>query len=551
MTELSPEGLLQLAQYQPHKDGGASREETFRQMVAPVLMESGGSVGSADVLRESFQTLFRVEVDPGELDGWLDHLEDKGAIERNGGTISLTDAARGLLEKSCENFEALSEAAKKEWRASLLRLEPALSEEDLDVFEADLDKLIAHIVAYHGAEAAVILYPEEERSEVLRETLRRRTESLPRRGDPLDEIRRQGFAQFFHEPTGNQRRYLADRLDHGFFSTVGTLRPEAAAAIKEQLAGQRMYLDTNVLIGAFGLAGRSVNQSMKHLLDLTRGLGIELAVTSRTVEEFRHSLDSAKAQIESRGLPSRRYAGVLVNAAREIGGISLLKGFYENYGAHGSTPDDWFRRASQFEPVFAELGIQIHDEGLDAVLKNDGARVNDYVVLINREALHRSRHPKARDDAPLQHDAIHRALIERLRGKSTRRFGTAQFWFLTEDKVLSRFGHLALEGEAPPTIPFCISGAAWGQIARCFTPRTDDFDQTITDLLASPYLRFGKRRNLGGAPASRSSYFDHAGRWGVAKGRRSRRERRDARGCFWGERARGKGSGASRGIPRV
>jgi len=42
-----------------------------------------------------------------------------------------------------------------------------------------------------------------------------------------------------------------------------------------------------------------------------------------------------------------------------------------------------------------------------------------------------------------------------------------------------------------------MSSAAWTQIARCFTPRTEDYDQTITDLLASPYLRFGRARNLG------------------------------------------------------
>jgi hypothetical protein len=172
-----------------------------------------------------------------------------------------------------------------------------------------------------------------------------------------------------------------------------------------------------------------------------------------------------------------------------------LEGYYESYGEYGSTPDDWFRRGSQFEPIFQELDISVEDEGLASVLKTEGRRINDYVVLLNREAAFRSGRP--RDDLPMQHDAIHRALIERLRGEGHRRFGTAQYWFLTEDKILPRFGQLALEGEPAPDVPFCISGAAWRQIARCFTPRTEDFDQTITDLLASPYLRFGKARDLG------------------------------------------------------
>ncbi len=495
MQSLSPEGLLQLAQYQPYRDGGESREQTFRQMVGPVLMEDGGRVGSAGELRESFKTLFGVEVDQEELKGWLKHLEAKGAIERNGREIAVTDRARALLESARTSFEDLSAAAKKEWRANLIAIDPGLTDEEIGHLDADLDQLIALIVAYHGAEAAVILFPEQERSGALRETLRSKTESLPRRSTKLDEVRRQGLAKFFYEPTQNQRRYLADRLDHGFFATVGTLRPEGAAAVHDELAGQRLYLDTNVLIGAFGLAGREINESIKRLLDLSKGLGVEFAVTSRTVEEFRHSLDRAKEQIVSRGLPSRRYANVLRDAAREIGGVSLLEGYYESYGEHGSTPDDWFRRASQFEPIFKELDISVEDEGLANVLKTEGPRINDYVVLLNREAAFRSG--RARDDLPMQHDAIHRALIERLRGEGHRRFGTAQYWFLTEDKILPRFGQLALEGERAPDVPFCISGAAWRQIARCFTPRTEDFDQTITDLLASPYLRFGKARDLG------------------------------------------------------
>ena len=494
VTELSAEGLLQLAQYQPYRDGGASREETFRQMVCPVLMEAGGQVACASDLQDAFKTLYGVEVDPDELKEWLEHLESKGAIERTGAAIVVSQRAHKLLEEARVTEEALAQAARSEWRASLVTIEPALIDEELDDLEGDLDQLIAWVVAYHGAEAAVVLFPEQERSLALRQTLRSKTDALPRRSKELDEVRRRGLEQFFQAPTENQRRYLAGRLDFGFFATVGTLRPEGAAAVREELVGQRLYLDTNVMIGAFGLAGRDTNQSVKRLLDLTKGLGVELAVTSRTLEEFRHSLERAKDQIVSRGLPSRRYAGVLQHAAREFGGVSLLEGYYESYGEFGSAPDDWFRRASQFEPALDELGIAIEDEGLDAVLKTEGPRINDYVVLINREAAFRSR--RARDDLPMQHDAIHRALIERLRGEGQRRFGTAQYWFLTEDKVLPRFGQLALEGEAPPNVPFCISGAAWRQIARCFTPRTEDYDQTITDLLASPYLRFGKARDL-------------------------------------------------------
>lgn len=38
--------------------------------------------------------------------------------------------------------------------------------------------------------------------------------------------------------------------------------------------------------------------------------------------------------------------------------------------------------------------------------------------------------------------------------------------------------------------PFCVATSAWLQVVRNFTPRTEDFDRTIVDLLATPYLRY-------------------------------------------------------------
>ncbi len=497
MPEVAPEVLLQLAQYQPCRDGGGTREATFRQMVGPVLMEAGGQVDSPSAVREAFKVFFGVEIEASELNDWLRYLEQKGAVRRDGATVALTHDAEKLFAQRKHDFELLSTRAKQEWRTTLVGIDPSLTDQDLADLESDLDTLIARIVAYHGAEAAVILYPKEERSDALRHTLLAKREELPSRAANIREIRRTGLAQFFSAPTDAQRLYLADRLDHGFFATVGTLRPEAAGVMKEELAGQRLYLDTNVLIPALGLAGGAINRSTRRMLDLTRGLGVKLVVTPLTLEEFQHSLKRSKDEISTRGLPDRRYAEVLRNVAREIGGVSLAEGFYESYGDRGSSPEEWFRKAAQVDPRLEELEITVETEAVAAVTKNDAARIADYVVLLNREAVFGRTRPRPRDDPPMVHDAFHRVLIERLRGSGFRHFGSAQYWFLTEDKVLPRFGQLALDGEQTPSVPFCISAAAWTQIARCFTPRTEDYDQTITDLLASPYLRFGRGHNLG------------------------------------------------------
>jgi len=497
MDLLSPKALLQLAQYQPCRDGGITREATFEHMVPAVLMESGGALGGTEELCDAFQTLFGVEIERGEVEGWLVNLESSKVVERDGRRISVSPSTRQALEDRREEFESLSRTARSEWRASLITEAPQIADEQLEALEQDLDDLIAHMVAYHGAEAAVILYPEEPRSVVLRETLSTKVQVLPELDPHFDEVRREGLARFFSSPTESQRRYLADRLDHGFFATVGTLRPTAAVALRDEMAGQRLYLDTNLLIPALNLAGGSVNASTQRLLELTRGLGVQLAVTSRTLEEFQHSLKRARNEVIRNGLPDRRYGEVMKDEARLMGGISLVEGFYENYVARGSDPEEWFRRAAIVEPRLPGLGIEVVDEGLQAVLKNETERIESYVELLSQVDFQKRRGRDPRGDLPREHDAVHRVLIERLRGAAHRTFGSAQFWFLTEDKMLSHFAQEELEDERRVTIPFCISGGAWAQIARCFTPRTDDYDQTVTDLLASPYISFGRAHTLG------------------------------------------------------
>lgn len=491
MDQLSPEALLQLAQYQPCRDAGSVKDATFAQMVPAILLESGGSVSGPEELRRRFHQLFVVEIEQGEILHWLEQLERDGSV-RHSDTISISDRTRESLELRRAEFEVLTDTAREEWCASLLRLDADIADADMEILWADLNQLIGVLVSYHGAEAALVLYPEEPRSEALRDTLNSQLNVLPERNKQLDELRREALRQFFSAPTESQRRYLANRLDHGFFATVGTLRPSAAGVMREELAGHRLYLDTNFLIPALGVAGKRVGTPARRLLELTQHLGVEVAVTTRTLTEYQHSLSNSREEI-SMNLPRRRFAGVLRNQARRTGGISLAEGYLESYELKGSAVDDWFRRAGLVEPKLEELGIALIDDEVTGV-ERESLRIDDYIKLLDREA---SRWRKQRDELPMEHDVIHRLLIERLREGEPQDFRSAKYWFLTEDKLLPHFGLLAIPGEKRPRVPFCMSGSAWAQIARCFTPRTDDYDQMVTDLLASPYISFGRSRSFG------------------------------------------------------
>ena len=45
-------------------------------------------------------------------------------------------------------------------------------------------------------------------------------------------------------------------------------------------------------------------------------------------------------------------------------------------------------------------------------------------------------------------------------------------------------------GDPEPELPFCVSPSAWVQVIRALTPRTDDFNRTVVDLLTSPFVGY-------------------------------------------------------------
>jgi hypothetical protein len=116
-----------------------------------------------------------------------------------------------------------------------------------------------------------------------------------------------------------------------------------------------------------------------------------------------------------------------------------------------------------------------------AVDRSEGA-IDDQLSIINRVP-----GGAFKPDPVKLHDIKHRLLVERLRGDGNRTFANAGFWFLTRDSVLIPYSR----EELPHTdaLPFAVSMDAWVHIVRSFTPRTEDYDRTLVDLLDTPSIR--------------------------------------------------------------
>lgn len=365
---------------------------------------------------------------------------------------------------------------------ALRSLNPGLADEDVAELRTDLNAWLERLIGRHGIESALILYPEMPRAQQLfAEIDSEGSDFLPRRTGRVGEIREQALYLFVRQPTEAQRTLLATLLNTAYFVTILSLDPSAAALVQKLTRGQRIYLDTNFIYRVLNLQGPRLFLSSKRLLELTQQLGFETAVTPWTVRELKNSLERARDFLMKQPLPPAELAQLAASATTDE---NFVTAYWIRLKEHPVTPKDFYEYYAQIEGHLAEHGITIVDEGCVAV-DRDEAGINEEMSALDRALGYYDKH----DEVKL-HDVKHRLLVRRLRG-GPRRFSNAGYWFLTCDSVLPRYDQLAARADGE--LPFCATSSAWFQVMRSFTPRTEDFEQTLADLLASPYIRYRGR----------------------------------------------------------
>lgn len=485
------EGSVQrLAQYRPFERGGLDLRAVLRDLTIAVAAIEGGELDGVLGLREGFKDCWGLEVEVEELTPIIDELIDQGLVERGSQRgFKLRSNALADLEQKAVSSQEIEERAIREWRVSVRELDPSISEADLDALSQDLREWLHLLIARHGAEAAMMLYPEEERARQFFDELDAHGfDALPERSNSLKEAREQALPLFIRQPTPAQRQFLAALLNTSFYMTVLTIDPDAKHLVQEQLRGRVIYLDTNFLYAVLGAASPEEVYSARRLVELSRDLGIELAVTPWTISELHTSIGRSRREIEEQSSFIRdELADLMLRASGEKG---FNRYFWQTYAEKRTKPKDFFDRLDHFESDLSRYGIKERREGCIAV-EQQTDRIQAYSSLLNSE-----RWPHQKDWVVLEHDAMCRLLVERIRGEGHLQFSTAKAWFLTYDTKLPRFAERAPDGEPdPPDLPFCISPSAWIQIIRALTPRTEDFDRTVVDLLTSPYVGYRRAIN--------------------------------------------------------
>lgn len=480
-----PQAVRRLNQYRPFEGRGASAREAQDDLILATLAESGGICSSVGECQDNIQTLFSINLHEVEVARSLADLVRAGRVERDAQGFRLAVETRDALAAISEESAEIARTALYDWRMWLLDRWPGLTQAELEQLESDLRMFLTQVLHRHGAEAALLLYPDDPGARELYAALEEEGLDFLGPAEPaIEEIRPAVLSHFVRRPTKNQKLYLGQSLNTTYFWTVLSIDPEAAELVKDIAQGQRVYLDTNFVYRLLGVQGPRYVPPARTIVSTTQEVGYDCCVTPWTVDEFRTSLHRAQEYLRRYPLPPTEYAELLAEATSDD---DFVTAYWRQVKDRPLKIEEFAAHYDEVELLLEELGIGVSTEGITAIEQRD-EQVTDDIAVLARVLHGKYRHPEL-----LAHDVKHRLLVQHLRGEGNRRFATAGYWFLTFDSVLPRYD-LHVRRDDDSELPFCVSAGSWFQIVEAFRPKTENPRQALADLLASPYVRY--RREL-------------------------------------------------------
>lgn len=471
--------VRRLSHYRLFEGGGESARVAKEDLIVATLAEMDGEAGSIAACAEAMAVLWGLKYDDLELADPLNHLIRDGRVCRApDGVLALSEGEQDRLADAAAASRLAEQTAMDEWRDALQKRWPGVSDAECTQFEADLRAFLEVLMQRHGAEAALLVYPDDPSAEKLFQASHPMLAAL---GSESNRERREwAITLFMRDATEAQKQFLAANLNTAYFLAALTIDPSGAQMVQKLIAGQRVYLDTNFIYRLLGIQGPRYVKAAETILKATQEAGYECAVTPWTVDEYRGSLERSRKFLERYPMPPEEFAAV---AADAVTIEDFVTSYWRQVRSTRLDVRDYVAYHLEVETHLQERGIKLIDTDVLAIDRL-GDRIDAEVSVLERVLTKEKRFEV------MEHDVKHRLLIQRLRGHGNRSIANAGYWFMTHDRALPRYDLLAQRSENAParTLQFCVSAGAWFQLVEAFRPKTSDFAQTLADVIASPYL---------------------------------------------------------------
>lgn len=427
----------------------------------------------------------------------LSRLTLKGEIECRGALGNPESEYRMQVQKISQLRNQVKEQDKFEktvidqWREELNQKYTSLTENDLDNLVEDLKSYTLRILGQHAVESLSLYYGDEQ--DILNLVDKFADENLsdilPEREIYLTDIRNIELPMFFKVAPIERKQYIASKMNSVFILHLLQLDPACASLAKAQIPGGKLYLDTNFIYRLVGLQGPALYEAAKRLKELSSGLGYEMVVTPRTIDEYKTSIQYSLRRVRQ----APKIIPALARVAIQATDINdMLTAYWRQISTRGVyiEPETFYGYWIHIEDILSKHDVRVVDDiAYQYVIQHDPDVAREEWVLENSiNRLGRSvRHPDITN-----HDAFHRLLILRLRGGSQNNsFIETRYWFLTCDSKLPRYDRIA-RGGTDLTTPYCVLASQWLQAIRPLAPTIEGFDAAQVESLDSAYLRIYK-----------------------------------------------------------
>jgi hypothetical protein len=480
---IDTQALHVLAQFRPFEDGSLDMQAAHDDLVVAACQTNHGGFVSLEACRQFIESTFSIELELSEVRDARDRLVAAGVAAKVGGGLELSTEAVAELDARRAAWEEAHETALVDWEKAVRRSFPAMSDKQIDVLKDQLRPWLDRVIATHGAEAGLLLHPSHPRAQQLVEAITKIDLGfLPACGPELEQHRVSAFRLLVRNPTPAQSEFLGRLLNTGFYLTVLTLDPRARHLAKAEASKITLYLDTNFLYSVLGVGSSKEAFAAKRFLELCKELGVSLRITPWTADELRTSIASSRRDVE-KFARSRKVATVMAQVSGEKG---FAAAYWRQARDHNETPETFFGKFTYFARFLEDYGIQEHPEGVPEV-EAEVERLRLYASPL--EGMYGVG---ARPRVVIEHDAKMRLLIERLRSqhKPPAGYTEVRYWFVTESTKLPTYARIPVDGNKRPEYPFCVLSSTWAQLLRAMVPRTDDVNEMVVGLLASPFVGY-------------------------------------------------------------
>ncbi len=480
---IDPQAVHLLAQYRPFERGSADMYAAHDDLVAAACQSSDDPFSSIEACRQFIKANFYVDLELAEVRDSRERLVMAGLAQKIGAGIGLTAETRKMFDVERTAWEDARKTAFMEWEIAIRRSFPLMPDEHIATLKDQVGPWLDRVVATHGAEAGLLLYPSHPKAPELVEAISKIDLSfLPRCDAALDHQRAAAFRLLVRNPTDAQSEYLGRLLNTGFYLTVMTLDPRVKELAQSETGKVTLYLDTNFLYSVLGVGGGKEAFAARRFIDLCNELGVSLRISPWTADELRTSIASNRQDVERFG-KSRKVAAVMAEVTGEKG---FEAAYWRRASETGETAEAFFGKYAHFERFLEDLGIQEHPEGVPEV-EADLASILDYSSPL--EGMYGVGN---RPRVVIEHKAKMRLLIEHLRAKHKppAGFTDVRYWFVTESTRLPTYARLGIRDGRRPHFPFCILSSTEAQLLRAMVPRTENVNEMVTALLASPFVGY-------------------------------------------------------------